>query len=136
MINSDAQGTVARHHTRVEICEGKHVLDRFDLDGHTVSIDGAPTATVTYDDHYRCAVPHLLREGFAQSMTLSPRVTESPVADRDARELFREFHRELAAGASPAEALRRARAGTMGRSAAWRSVVLFTRRIPAGGNHG
>jgi CHAT domain len=62
--------------------------------------------------------------------------TLSPVADRDARELFREFHRELAAGASPAEALRRARAGTMGRSAAWRSVVLFTRRIPAGGNHG
>lgn len=62
--------------------------------------------------------------------------TLSPVADRDARELFREFHRELAAGASPAEALRRARAGTMGRSTAWRSVVLFTRRIPAGGNHG
>lgn len=80
MINSDAQGTVARHHTRVEICEGENVLHRFDLDGHTVSIDGAPLATVTYDDHYRCAVPHLLREGFAESMTLSPRVTESPDA--------------------------------------------------------
>jgi hypothetical protein len=80
MINSDAMGTIARHHTWVEVVRGEHVLHRFALDGHSVSIDGAPLATVTYDEHYRCAIPRLLRDGFAQSMTLSPRVTESPDA--------------------------------------------------------
>src|SRR5206468_2141371 len=33
--------------------------------------------------------------------------TLAPVADEDARELFLSIHRELAAGASPAEAVRR-----------------------------
>jgi hypothetical protein len=78
MVNSDAQGTVARHHTRVEICEGDRVLHQYDLDGHTVSVDGALDGALTYDHHYDCAIPRLLLDGFAESMTLSPRVTESP----------------------------------------------------------
>ena len=78
MINSDAQGTVARHHTRVEICEGDRVLQQYELDGHSVSIDGAVDGALTYDEHYDCAIPRLLLDGFAESMTLSPRVTESP----------------------------------------------------------
>ena len=78
MINSDALGTVARHNTRVEVCEGDLVLHRYDLDGHAVSIDGALDGTLTYDQHYLCAVPLLLREGFAESMTLSPHVIDSP----------------------------------------------------------
>ncbi len=59
--------------------------------------------------------------------------TLTPIADRDARDLFAAFHRQLASGVPEAEALRRVQLEAMARGAgdAWRSVVLLTNRIPA-----
>lgn len=61
--------------------------------------------------------------------------TLAPVGDRDARLLFRAIHRRLAAGATPAEALRAAQCEAIanerehGGRRAWRAVALLTRRI-------
>jgi hypothetical protein len=59
--------------------------------------------------------------------------TLTPVADADARPLFEEIHRRLAAGAGPAEALRGAQlqAITLHGSPAWQSLALVTTRIPS-----
>ena len=59
--------------------------------------------------------------------------TLTPIADADARELFLAIHRQLAAGASPAEALRRAQLDALasGRLPSWSSIALLTRCIRA-----
>lgn len=58
-----------------------------------------------------------------------------PLADNDARDLFENVHRELRAGFTPAEALRRtqlrALAGRQGRNLPWQSLSLLTNRIPS-----
>jgi CHAT domain-containing protein len=62
--------------------------------------------------------------------------TLTPVADRDAVELFRGVHRGLAAGLGAAEALRRAQLDELSsevatrRASPWRAVALLTRSIP------
>ena len=57
--------------------------------------------------------------------------TLTPIADRDARTLFETVHRELAAGAEPAQAVRTAQmlAIRQQRPAAWRGVAVLTRHI-------
>lgn len=63
--------------------------------------------------------------------------TLAPIGDRDARILFAALHRQLAAGARSADALRAAqleaihRDKSNGGRRAWRAVELLTRRIPA-----
>jgi CHAT domain-containing protein len=63
--------------------------------------------------------------------------TLAPIPDRDGLALFRAIHRQLAGGASAAEALRSAQLESIalertGDSArAWRAVAVLTRRIPA-----
>ncbi len=53
--------------------------------------------------------------------------TLAPVADREARELFRGIHRELAAGTPPAEAVRRTQRAAIARGdGAWRHIALLT----------
>src|SRR5260221_4704991 len=60
--------------------------------------------------------------------------TLTPIADRDAHAIFRTLHRELAAGVTPAEALRRAQreaiAAQPAHPEAWRAVALLTSRVP------
>lgn len=60
--------------------------------------------------------------------------TLTPIADADARAIFRAFHHELAAGIGPAEALRRAQCAAIAaqpaRPEAWQSVELLTSRVP------
>jgi len=58
--------------------------------------------------------------------------TLTPITDADARSLFRDVHRELAAGRSAAEAVRRAQLDAIARGdrAAWQSIAVLTRRIP------
>lgn len=53
--------------------------------------------------------------------------TLEPIADREARELFRAIHRELAAGAVPADAVRHVQLQAM---PGWRSIAVLTREIP------
>ncbi|HYK04667.1 MAG TPA: CHAT domain-containing protein [Thermoanaerobaculia bacterium] len=57
-----------------------------------------------------------------------------PIADADAREIFLEIHRQLAAGAEPYDALRRVQleSVTTDVDGAWRAVSLLTSRIPGG----
>jgi len=57
--------------------------------------------------------------------------TLTPIGDADARELFLSIHRHLAAGDSPAQALRQTQldAITSGRLPAWQSIALLTRCI-------
>ncbi|HYI12090.1 MAG TPA: CHAT domain-containing protein [Thermoanaerobaculia bacterium] len=59
--------------------------------------------------------------------------TLAKILDRDARMLFEVVHRELAAGAEPAEALRTAQMLAIGGNGSreWRTIALLTRRIPA-----
>ncbi|HEY0140634.1 MAG TPA: tetratricopeptide repeat protein [Thermoanaerobaculia bacterium] len=58
--------------------------------------------------------------------------TLTPIADADAHRLFPEFHRQLASGATAAEALRHVQLRAIAaRDDAWKSVVLLTNRIPA-----
>lgn len=78
LINSAALQDVNRHQAKLEIWEGDQKTFERDLDGERVSIAGALNGTVEVDSFYRCAVPHLLTDGFAESMTLSPRVTYAP----------------------------------------------------------
>ena len=65
-----------------------------------------------------------------------PRVigTLVPLADNDAQTLFGDLHRELRAGFTPAEALRRTQlraiANHNGRSLPWQALALLTTRIP------
>ena len=60
--------------------------------------------------------------------------TLTPIADTDAHAIFRTLHRELAAGVTPAEALRRAQreaiAAQPSHPEAWRAVALLTSRVP------
>jgi CHAT domain-containing protein len=57
-----------------------------------------------------------------------------PLADNDAQALFEDVHRQLRAGFSPAEALRRtqlrALADQHGRSLPWQALALLTNQIP------
>ncbi|HXH38718.1 MAG TPA: CHAT domain-containing protein [Thermoanaerobaculia bacterium] len=57
--------------------------------------------------------------------------TLTPISDVEARNLFREIHRQLAAGVEPSEAVRRAQLADLaaGRSG-WRAVAIMTNRIP------
>jgi len=61
--------------------------------------------------------------------------TLSPIEDVDARELFSDVHRHLAAGASPTEAVRSTQLAALEaesagrRRTAWRALALLTRRI-------
>ena len=59
--------------------------------------------------------------------------TLAPIADVDARELFRSIHRQLAAGVGTAEAVHRAQLEAVARDrrGAWRSIALLTTRIDA-----
>ena len=58
--------------------------------------------------------------------------TTRPIGDREARELFQAIHRRLAAGASPADAVRdvQLQALSLDRLPAWRSIAVLTREIP------
>ena len=57
--------------------------------------------------------------------------TIRPIHDRDARVLFEAIHRELANGASPADAVRRVQLHAIASgSAAWSSIAVLTREIP------
>ncbi len=66
--------------------------------------------------------------------------TLTPIQDSDARELFLDIHRRLAAGERAADAVRDAQLAALaterstGRRGAWRSVALLTRRIPQRGS--
>ncbi len=61
--------------------------------------------------------------------------TLTPIADNEARNLFRAIHEQLARGAVPADAVRRAQLDALaaepatGRRIAWRSIALLTSRI-------
>lgn len=57
--------------------------------------------------------------------------TLTPIADTDARNIFLEIHRQLAAGLEPSEAVRRAQLSDMaaGRSG-WRAVAVMSNSIP------
>ena len=70
--------------------------------------------------------------GFLAAGAASVVGTLTPIADRDARLLFAEVHRELAAGADPAAAVRAAQLSAIARGdrSAWESIALLTRRIP------
>ncbi len=62
--------------------------------------------------------------------------TLAPIPDGDARQLFPAIHRQLAAGASAADAVRQAQLDALsgelagGPRLAWRAVTLLTRRLP------
>ncbi len=57
--------------------------------------------------------------------------TLTPIADADARELFRSIHQQLAAGVAPADAVRAAQLQVLARpSSAWRAIASRTRGIP------
>jgi tetratricopeptide (TPR) repeat protein len=61
--------------------------------------------------------------------------TLQPIGDRDARELFRDVHRELAAGASPTAAVRRVQLRALARDRgdpAWSNLAVLTRVLPNG----
>jgi CHAT domain-containing protein/tetratricopeptide (TPR) repeat protein len=85
----------------------------------------------------RPASPHIrslsLGAAFAAAGAGNVIGTLGPIADADARELFLSIHRHLAAGASPAEAVRRAQLDAIasGRLPAWQSIELLTRCIYA-----
>jgi tetratricopeptide (TPR) repeat protein len=59
--------------------------------------------------------------------------TLTPINDRDARDLFAAFHRQLASGMSEAEALRRVQLDAIaaGRGDAWSSLALLTTAVPS-----
>jgi tetratricopeptide (TPR) repeat protein len=60
--------------------------------------------------------------------------TLEPIADNEAREIFREIHRGLAAGEPPAIAVQRAQIDALARhSNAWRAVTLLVSRISNAG---
>jgi tetratricopeptide (TPR) repeat protein len=56
--------------------------------------------------------------------------TLEPITDNEAREIFRDVHRGLAAGESPAVAVQHAQLAAMARhSTAWRAITLLVSRI-------
>lgn len=57
--------------------------------------------------------------------------TLAPIPDVDAREMFVLVHRQLAAGAGAAVAVRRAQLEARDRGLAWRTIALVTRHIPS-----
>ncbi|HEX6097257.1 MAG TPA: CHAT domain-containing protein [Thermoanaerobaculia bacterium] len=61
--------------------------------------------------------------------------TIRPIGDREARELFRAIHRELASGVAASEAVRRVQIAALAREPragvpAWSSIAILTREIP------
>jgi CHAT domain-containing protein len=74
-----------------------------------------------------------LGEAFSAAGAIDVVGTLAPIGDRDARRLFTAFHRQLASGARPADALRTAQQEAIanGDRHSWRAVALLTRRIPA-----
>lgn len=71
-----------------------------------------------------------LGEGFLAAGATDVIGTLTPIADADARELFQGVQRRLAAGDTPAEALRAAQIEAIARkSGAWRSIASMTRCI-------
>ncbi|HEX8172095.1 MAG TPA: CHAT domain-containing protein [Thermoanaerobaculia bacterium] len=72
-----------------------------------------------------------LAHAFAAAGAANVAGTLAPIADADARAIFGAFHRELAAGTPPAEALRRAQLEARARgNDAWADVALLTTRVP------
>lgn len=61
--------------------------------------------------------------------------TIKPIGDREARELFQAIHRRLAAGATPADAVRDVQLQSLSLDgpSAWRSIAVLTREIPNDG---
>lgn len=61
--------------------------------------------------------------------------TLEPIGDREARELFQAIHHRLAAGATPADAVREVQLQALSsldeRTSGWRSIAVLTREIPA-----
>jgi tetratricopeptide (TPR) repeat protein len=71
-----------------------------------------------------------LGDGFLAAGASDVIGTLTPIADAEARALFRTIHVQLAAGATPAEAVRRAQLEALSRnSGAWRAVTSLTRTI-------
>lgn len=71
-----------------------------------------------------------LGDGFLAAGATDVIGTLTPIADADAHELFQSIHRQLAAGAAPAEAVRAAQLDAIARrSPAWRAVTSLTRCI-------
>lgn len=70
--------------------------------------------------------------GFLAAGAASVIGTLTPIADRDARQLFDAVHRELAAGADASAAVRAAQLSAIARGdhSAWQSIAVLTRRIP------
>jgi CHAT domain-containing protein len=58
--------------------------------------------------------------------------TLEPIGDREARLLFQAIHRQLAKGATPADAVRDVQIQAMAdvRASGWRSIAVLTREIP------
>jgi CHAT domain-containing protein len=97
--------------------------------------DGAPVVVLAACETLRS--PHAagirtrsLGEGFLAAGAGAVIGTLSPIADRDAGELFRAVHRRLAKGASAEEALRGAQLELLDSSPAWKSVAVLIRRLP------
>jgi tetratricopeptide (TPR) repeat protein len=73
----------------------------------------------------------ILGDGFLAAGATDVIGTLTPIADADARELFRSIHQHLAAGAAPADAVRAAQLQFLARpSSAWRAIASRTRSIP------
>jgi CHAT domain-containing protein len=69
--------------------------------------------------------------GFLAAGASSVIGTLTPIADREARDVFGAIHRALAAGNGPAEAVRSAQLTSIARNEeAWKSIATLTRRIP------
>lgn len=76
------------------------------------------------------AAPLTLGDGFLAAGASDVIGTLTPIADADARDLFQSIHLHLAAGATPAEAVRRAQLEALPRnSGAWRAITSLTRTI-------
>ncbi len=98
------------------------------FDGMTVVLAACETLRTPRDRQSRSLS---LGAGFLAAGAASVIGTLTPIADRDARDLFGAIHRQLAAGVAPDEAVRAAQMDAIARGdGAWKSVTLLTRRIP------
>jgi hypothetical protein len=71
-----------------------------------------------------------LGDGFLAAGALDVIGTLVPINDSDARALFRDVHRQLAAGVEPSEAVRRAQLDDRNAGgSAWRALAVATKRI-------
>ncbi|HET7434958.1 MAG TPA: CHAT domain-containing protein [Thermoanaerobaculia bacterium] len=72
-----------------------------------------------------------LGAGFLAAGARSVVGTLVPIEDGDAREIFREVHRHLAAGDTPVQAVRKAQLDQLARGGhAWRAISILTREFP------